>query len=571
MKKSTGKLQVKKGFTIVELVVVIVVIGILSSLVIVGFTKYMADTRDNRRAADMTVIAEALEKYYDQHGEYPGCAALTASISTVTSTTLKDVDQSALIAPSSPDPTQNSLKCSTLTLNGDDFYEYIGDGSGSCSTGTSCLSFTLRYKDEGDNQIATIPSRHTTALTTSGTSTLTLGTVTYTRISFSWTSVQNAASYVLQRAATCGNFTSPAPAEIPVSGTSTTLTGYTPGSSYCFRVLGKSGSGQVTDPSNTVAVTTQSLATPVPTVGSPTNTSLVLSWPAVSGASSYDFEETTGGFTGTPTVTGFTGLTTTRTGLTTGTTYNYKVRAATVDSGTPVQSAWSNTASGIPMVPSPTNIALNWTNNYGSSSQSASCSLGSPQFARAITYRTDGSTADNWQAYSAYTTSTTFADDFIAEGQYGKVKIMVKCVYGGADSDEVESSTITKVRPITSISAGTWYNRQTSPALIGVGGSCVSGTVSMYKWGQIWHGSAGYHSGGGWGQWGDFQLTNGTPNYSMNDGLNVYRISRTICQTNYWERSMTSQVPGGTLGACCGGITTYNSFVNAGYNYSVAR
>jgi hypothetical protein len=93
--------------------------------------------------------------------------------------------------------------------------------------------------------------------------------------------------------------------------------------------------------------------------------------------------------------------------------------------------------------------------------------------------------------------------------------------------------------------------------------------TDIYIYGQIYHGSAGTHSGGGWGAGSGFQITNGTPNYSYNDGLNAYRVSRTICRTNYWDRSTYSAVPGSTLQGS--GLSAYNSFVGAGYSYSSAR
>jgi prepilin-type N-terminal cleavage/methylation domain-containing protein len=73
-----------RGFTIVELLVVIAVIGILTTISVVGYNRYQANSRDTQRAAKVTAIAEALEKYYDQHGEYPGCSQLTQAATTIT-------------------------------------------------------------------------------------------------------------------------------------------------------------------------------------------------------------------------------------------------------------------------------------------------------------------------------------------------------------------------------------------------------------------------------------------------------------------------------------------------------
>lgn len=53
----------KSGFTLVELIVVLIVIGILSSIVLVTFNNAQAKSRDTRRIADLNNIAEAIGSY----------------------------------------------------------------------------------------------------------------------------------------------------------------------------------------------------------------------------------------------------------------------------------------------------------------------------------------------------------------------------------------------------------------------------------------------------------------------------------------------------------------------------
>lgn len=153
-----------KGFTIVELVIVIAVIGILATISILGFGRYQADARDARRASSASVIVEALEKYHDINGEYPGCTAVTSV--TVTTDTLKGVNPASIIAPQATSGTTNSLMCTsagyTLTSAGVDFFEYQGDGTAACNTGNSCLSYILKYKKESTPAILTTASRRST-------------------------------------------------------------------------------------------------------------------------------------------------------------------------------------------------------------------------------------------------------------------------------------------------------------------------------------------------------------------------------------------------------------------------
>lgn len=74
------------GFTIVELLVTIVVIGILTSLVTVAYNGAQDRARDTIRQNDIDAITKALEEYYQDHGEYPRGGGST-SINSLWSTT----------------------------------------------------------------------------------------------------------------------------------------------------------------------------------------------------------------------------------------------------------------------------------------------------------------------------------------------------------------------------------------------------------------------------------------------------------------------------------------------------
>jgi prepilin-type N-terminal cleavage/methylation domain-containing protein len=60
-----------RGFTIVELLIVIVVIGILAALVIIQFTNIQARARDTEKKSDMRSIQSKLAEYYALNGRYP--------------------------------------------------------------------------------------------------------------------------------------------------------------------------------------------------------------------------------------------------------------------------------------------------------------------------------------------------------------------------------------------------------------------------------------------------------------------------------------------------------------------
>jgi prepilin-type N-terminal cleavage/methylation domain-containing protein len=61
------------GFTLVELLVVISIIGILSSFAVVSLNSARAKARDALRKGDMAQIRTALNLYYDDNLSYPIC------------------------------------------------------------------------------------------------------------------------------------------------------------------------------------------------------------------------------------------------------------------------------------------------------------------------------------------------------------------------------------------------------------------------------------------------------------------------------------------------------------------
>lgn len=67
-------LNSRKGFTLIEMLIVVAIIGILASIVIVGLGPAQKRGRDARRIADMRETQTALELFYTKNGHYPGVA-----------------------------------------------------------------------------------------------------------------------------------------------------------------------------------------------------------------------------------------------------------------------------------------------------------------------------------------------------------------------------------------------------------------------------------------------------------------------------------------------------------------
>ncbi|PKL30764.1 hypothetical protein CVV43_05405 [Candidatus Saccharibacteria bacterium HGW-Saccharibacteria-1] len=163
MRKTIG------GFTIVEIIVAIFIMGLLSSIGFVSYGRVQASERNAIRSTRITTIANALEKYYLQNGEYPSCLAMSKTSSLIATDTLKGIDTSALSMPKS-----SSKGSSILSFCGDvsavqteiDPIIYTGNRSVDCLLGYSCSGWILKYKDELTGGLISLNSKRGTGATT---------------------------------------------------------------------------------------------------------------------------------------------------------------------------------------------------------------------------------------------------------------------------------------------------------------------------------------------------------------------------------------------------------------------
>ena len=66
-----GNMKKQSGFTIVELLIVIVIIGILAAITIVAYNGIQQRARDSARTSDIAGVQKALELYRADNGIYP--------------------------------------------------------------------------------------------------------------------------------------------------------------------------------------------------------------------------------------------------------------------------------------------------------------------------------------------------------------------------------------------------------------------------------------------------------------------------------------------------------------------
>ena len=71
LRTKNSKLKTQRGFTLIEILVVVAIIGILASIILVGVGSFRARGRDARRVADLRETQNGLELYFTKNGYYP--------------------------------------------------------------------------------------------------------------------------------------------------------------------------------------------------------------------------------------------------------------------------------------------------------------------------------------------------------------------------------------------------------------------------------------------------------------------------------------------------------------------
>lgn len=136
----------QSGFTIVELLIVIVVIGILAGLVITTFSGIQQKARDTERETDIKAIHGQVEAFWAQKGYYPSLTDMNSQGSGgFVQTNLKGLDVEALKDPKGSSGTFVGAAAASV-------YSYVVTNSAgtSCEADdTTCAKYTLTATLEG--------------------------------------------------------------------------------------------------------------------------------------------------------------------------------------------------------------------------------------------------------------------------------------------------------------------------------------------------------------------------------------------------------------------------------------
>src|SRR3990167_5591214 len=138
----------QQGFTIVELLIVIVVIGILAALVITTFTGIQQKARNTERQTDIKALHGQVEAFFAQNGKYP--TLVNMNDGTWRTANMKGLDAEAL---KDPRGTAQTLVAAPAA----DAYAYAvlaSDDTACDNTTKDCAKYTLTTTYEGGGTFA---------------------------------------------------------------------------------------------------------------------------------------------------------------------------------------------------------------------------------------------------------------------------------------------------------------------------------------------------------------------------------------------------------------------------------
>lgn len=161
----------RRGFTIVELTIVIAIMGILLVLAVVNLRGTQANARDDERKADVEAIALNLEAFYSSGngtgnaiGRYPSTGLIGNE-----QTTLRDIDPRSLATPGNTTSSVVATTNDTQTTAGVTpqptintyVYQPIQTSGVRCTGGAQeCRKFNLYYKMETTGAVMMVMSKN---------------------------------------------------------------------------------------------------------------------------------------------------------------------------------------------------------------------------------------------------------------------------------------------------------------------------------------------------------------------------------------------------------------------------
>lgn len=137
----TSQNSKRKGFTIIELLIVIIIIGILALIGVVAYGNVQQSARNSKRQSDVSSLHTAIEAYAVQNNnQYPSLTQINDS--TFRTASLKGVPDETFKDPKAA----NSTMAGARTVN---VYAYAATPANCDNTTTTCTGYTLIAVPEG--------------------------------------------------------------------------------------------------------------------------------------------------------------------------------------------------------------------------------------------------------------------------------------------------------------------------------------------------------------------------------------------------------------------------------------
>jgi prepilin-type N-terminal cleavage/methylation domain-containing protein len=146
----------QSGFTLIELVIVVIILGILLTVVATTYRGVQAKNRNSQRETDITTLQGGLETYYAQTSMYPTTAELNSTTWVVAH--LHDTPLTALRDPNWSTRVKDctsggqSILIGHPALNCYSYQPVSNDGSSCDNVKKICAHYTLTAELEGGSR-----------------------------------------------------------------------------------------------------------------------------------------------------------------------------------------------------------------------------------------------------------------------------------------------------------------------------------------------------------------------------------------------------------------------------------
>jgi uncharacterized protein (TIGR02145 family)/uncharacterized repeat protein (TIGR02543 family) len=223
------------------------------------------------------------------------------------------------------------------------------------SSGTTYYYKVSSYNNGGESSQSSYASATTNLTVPSAPTNVSATAASSNSITVSWSTVSGASGYYVYRSTSASGSYSQVE---NTSSASVTNTGLSSGTTYYYKVSAYNNGGESSQ-SSYVSATTNVAAPNTPTNVSATaasSSSITVSWSAVSGASGYNVYRSTSASGSYSQVENTSSASVTNTGLSSGTTYYYKISAYN-DGGESSQSSYASATTNLAAPNTPTNVS----------------------------------------------------------------------------------------------------------------------------------------------------------------------------------------------------------------------